>query len=133
MPGDEVDFGALDWRYGGFRGGGAVLASCRIKDLKVTSGGLSYSWEKGGCEDLDPACTHDKPCCTCALFCRVGGKWIGGKLDHISSDRTTRDFKNIKTGYGGWDASVLSKADAFAFVIEDDGARRRTNVTIQER
>lgn len=125
---DAVDFSALRWEYGGFRGGKATLADCRIKDLKVSSGGLSYAWEKGGCEDLDRACTHEEPCCTCALFCRVDGKRIGGKFDHISTDRRTRGFENIGEGYGGWDASLLSRADAFAFLIEDDGGRRRTNV-----
>lgn len=129
---DEVDYDALDWRWGGFDGSGAALSSARIAGLAVTHNGLSYKWTAGGCEDLDRACSHGKPCCTCALFCRVGGKWVGGKFDHISTDRRTRDFANIRESYGGWDPSALSRADAFAFVILDDGARRRTNVIVQE-
>lgn len=129
---DDVDFALLDWRWGGFRGGKAALADCRIKSLKVTRSGLSYAWERGGCEDLDRACSHSNPCCTCALFCRIGGKWVGGKFDHISTDRKTRGFENIDGRYGGWDPGALSKASAFAFVILDDGARRRTNVILQE-
>lgn len=129
---DAVPFDALDFRWGGFNGKSAQLAGCRVSGLRVTPNGLSYKWTVGGCEDLDRSCTHSNPSCTCALFCRVGGKWIGGKFDHISTDRRTRDFENINDGYGGWDPSALRDADAFAFVILDDGARRRTNVIVQE-
>ncbi|MBR3084947.1 MAG: hypothetical protein IKH04_00945 [Kiritimatiellae bacterium] len=129
---DAVDYSLLDWRYGRFDGSKAALSSARIAGLRVTADGLSYKWTAGGCEDLDRACSHVKPCCTCALFCRVNGKWIGGKFDHISTDRRTRDFANIRESYGGWDPSALRAADAYAFVILDDGARRRTNVIVQE-
>lgn len=129
---DQVGFDSLDWRWGGFNGARAALADCRIAALKVTPNGLSYKWSVGGCEDLDRSCTHSTPSCTCALFCRVGGKWIGGKFDHISTDRRTRGFENIDGRYGGWEPESISKADAFAFVILDDGARRRTNVILQE-
>lgn len=125
---DAVDFSLLEWRWGNFNGGKASLSGARIKDLKVGSDSLSYKWEGGSCSDLDPACSHDNPCCTCALFCRVDGRWVGGKFEHISSDRTTRGLGNVKEGYNGWDPSSPSKADAFAFVILDDGAKRRTNV-----
>lgn len=126
---DEVDFSALDWCWGGFNGKKAELVSgAQIGSLKVTGDGMSYKWVRGGCEQLDKNCSHKDPCCTCALFCFVDGKWVGGKWEHISSDRTTRAFSNIKDGYGGWDASALSKATEFAFVILDDGAKRRTNV-----
>ena len=125
---DAVDFSLLDWRWGGFNGSKASLSSARIKGLKVGSGSLSYSWERGSCSDLDAACTHDNPCCTCALFCLVGGKWVGGKFEHISTDRTSRGLKNVQEGYGGWDPSALSRAEKYAFVILDDGAKRRTNV-----
>ena len=131
---DAVDFASLNWSYGGFSGKNAKLADgCEIDSLKVTSDGMSYKWVKGGCEQLDKNCSHSNPCCTCALFCLVDGKWIGGKWEHISTDRTTRDFKNVKEGYGGWDASALGKAKAYAFVILDDGAKKRTNVIVQEK
>ena len=126
---DEVDFSALEWRWGDFNGKKAKLESAAvIGSLKVTSSGLSHKWVKGGCEKLDESCSHKNPCCTCALFCLVDGKWIGGKWEHTSTDRTSRGFENIKDGYGGWDASALSKATAYAFVILDDGAKKRTNV-----
>lgn len=125
---DAVDYMLLDWRWGGFSGKNAKLAGARIYNLSVTDKGLAYKWMTGSCSDLDAACTHDKPCCTCALFCRVDGKWVGGKFEHISTDRTSRGLGNVQEGYGGWDPSALSRADAYAFVILDDGAKRRTNV-----
>ena len=125
---DAVDYALLEWRWCGFNGAKASLSSARIKGLKVGSGSLSYAWERGSCSDLDAACTHANPCCTCALFCRVDGKWVGGKFEHISTDRMSRGLKNVQEGYGGWDPSALSRADAFAFVILDDKAKRRTNV-----
>lgn len=125
---DAVDFSLLDWRWGGFNGAKATISPARIRGLKVGSGSLSYSWERGSCSDLDAACTHDKPCCTCALFCLVDGKWVGGNFEHVSTDRTSRGLGNVQEGYGGWDPSALSRAEAYAFVILDDGAKRRTNV-----
>ena len=126
---DAVDYTLLDWRWGRFDGRKAVRAAgAEIGSLKVTANGLSYKWLSGGCEDLDRSCTHANPCCTCALFCLVGGKWVGGKFEHISSDRTSRGLGNVQEGYGGWDPSTLSKAEKYAFVILDDGAKRRTNV-----
>lgn len=125
---DAVDYSLLDWRWGGFKGAKAALSPARIKGLKVGSGSLSYAWERGSCSDLDAACTHSNPCCTCALFCRVDGKWVGGKFEHISTDRTSRGLGNVQEGYGGWDPAALSRADAYAFVILDDGAKCRTNV-----
>lgn len=131
---DEVDFSALDWCWGGFSGKKAALADVvQIGSLKVTGDGMSYKWVRGGCEQLDNNCSHSNPCCTCALFCLVDGKWVGGKWEHLSTDRTTRAFSNIKDGYGGWDASALSKATAYAFVILDDGAKKRTNVITCKR
>ena len=130
--GDSLDFALLDWRWGGFKGGGAALADKpRIRDLKVTRDGLSYSWAQEGCEYLGAGGPHDAACIA-AIFCRVGGKWLGGKFDWISTDRHTRGFENIKTGYHGWDASAISKADAFAFVIVSKDGRRRTNVATQD-
>ncbi len=125
---DAVDYTLLDWRWGGFSGKNAKLAGARIYNLSITDKGLSYKWISGSCSDLDAACTHKNPCCTCALFCLVGGKWVGGKFEHISTDRTSRGLKNVQEGYGGWDPSALSKAEKYAFVILDDGAKRRTNV-----
>ena len=127
---DAADFSALDWCWGGFKGGGAALDNrARIMGLRVTSSGLSYSWMSGGCENLG-ASGKDDAACIAALFCLIGGKWRGGKFDWISTSRTTRAFTNIAEGYGGWDNGAVGKADKFAFVICAKDGKRRTNVVL---
>lgn len=131
---DEINFSKLNFCWGGFNGTKAQLdANARISNLKITSSGMSYQWKSGGCENLNTKCSHSNPCCTCALFCLIDGKWLGGKWEHISTDRTTRGFENIIKGYGGWDSNALNKANSYAFVIFDDGAKKRTNVITYSR
>ena len=127
---DAVPFSALAWTYGGFPGQNAYLGSPRISNLSVTSNGLSFKYDV----DLSGwgyAHTDAGGALAC-LFCRVDGKWRGGKIDWISSSRNTRDFNNPKSGYGGWKASDLDNADAFAFVIVAKDQKRRSNVIMQE-
>lgn len=130
---DNVDFTALSWDYGGFGGKLATLSDCRITDLKVSSGGLSYRWAEGGCEALGAANRGDASKTLACLFvlCRDASgaeSWRGGKFDWISTNRTTRDFKNIKTGYHGWKISDVENATRYAFVIVDENGKRRSNV-----
>lgn len=128
-PEDAVDFGQLDFCWGGFKGGSAKLdAKARILNLSVSSSGMSYKWLSGGCENLGATSKDDYKHTVACLFCLVGGKWRGGKFDWISTSRTTRDFKNITEGYVGWDREAVGKADKFAFVIIGADGKRRTNV-----
>lgn len=128
-PEDSVDFGQLDFCWGGFKGGSAKLdAKARILNLSVSSSGMSYKWLSGGCENLGATSKDDYKHTVACLFCLVGGKWRGGKFDWISTSRTTRDFKNITEGYVGWDREAVGKADKFAFVIIGADGKRRTNV-----
>ena len=125
---DEVGFAQLKWNYGGFKGGAATLeSSTRISKLQVNSGGMSYSWASGGCEKLGAASSTDAACVAC-LFCHIGGEWIGGKFDWISTSRRTRDFKNIRSSYNGWMSNAIEKADAYAFVIVSRDGKKRSNV-----
>lgn len=125
---DSVDFGLLNWDYGGFKGGGAKLdAKARIYNLQVKSSGMSYRWMSGGCENLGCSSATDAHCLAC-LFCLIDGKWVGGKFDWISTSRTSRDFENIKGGYKGWPANSIAAARKFAFVIVSENGARRTNV-----
>lgn len=127
---DEVNFSLLQWTWGGFKGGSAKLASQpRISGLKVSSGGMSYSWKSGGCENLGSSSATDASCVAC-LFCYSGGKWVGGKFDWISTSRRTRDFKNINEGYNGWSAATFSRAEAYAFVIVSKDGKTRSNVIL---
>lgn len=127
---DAVNFSQLSWNWGGFKGGSAQLdAKARIFNLSVKSSGMSYKWMQGGCENLGAANREDAACLAC-LFCLIGGKWIGGKFDWISTSRTSRDFKNIGEGYSGWDKQAISKAAKYAFVIVSKDGKRRTNVIV---
>lgn len=126
---DNDKFAELNWFYGGFRAGNPVrVSSAIIADLKVKSNGLSYRWVSGGCEDLGANGAHNASETLACLFCLINGKWVGGKFDWISTSRTTRDFKNIATGYNGWDAAAIDKAEAFRFVIVSKDGTKRTNV-----
>ena len=131
---DAVDFSLLRWRYGGFAGGGSVAVDgAQIGALSVTASGLRYAWRAGGCELLDPENSHENANCIAALFVRdAAGAWHGGKFDWISSDRTSRDFKNIREGYNGWPGAAIEGAQGFAFVIVSKDGARRTNVAFCE-
>lgn len=125
---DATPFTSLDFCWGGFNGSKAVLADgCRIKDLSVSSNGLAYKWEQGGCELLGAA-NHTAADCLACFFCKVDGKWQGGKVDWLSTSRTTRDFKNAYEGYNGWDGSSIGKATEYAFVIVSRDGKKRSNV-----
>ena len=129
---DAAPFASLKWPWGGFDGSKAALSDkARIKALKVTASGLSYAWESGGCEDLGASSRTDASCLAC-LFCFDGSAWRGGKFDWISTSRTSRDLKNIESGYSGWDAAAFRSAKAHAFCIVSKDGRRRTNVIVQE-
>ena len=82
---------------------------------------------QGGCENLGAGSKEDPACLAC-LFCLIGGKWIGGKFDWISTSRTSRDFKNVSDGYNGWDKGAIGKAAKYAFVIVSRDGKKRTNV-----
>ena len=128
---DAVNFAALKWCWGAFDGSKAAEdAGARIGSLKVSASGLSYKWEKGGCERLGASSKTDASCLAC-LFCFDGSAWRGGKFDWISTSRTTRDMKNVEDGYNGWDAGAFRSAKAYAFVIVSKDGRRRTNVAVQ--
>lgn len=128
---DAVPFDALDFRWGGFNGSAATLKDgCRIASLKVSGNGLSYDWQSGGCEKLGASSAGDADCLAC-LFCRIGGKWQGGKFDWISTSRRTRGFENIYGGYNGWDPDAIGKADAYVFVIVSRNGKLRSNVIAQ--
>ncbi|MBQ6925555.1 MAG: hypothetical protein IJQ73_13020 [Kiritimatiellae bacterium] len=128
---DAVNFAALKWCWGAFDGSKAAEdAGARIGSLKVSASGLSYKWEKGGCERLGASSASDASCLAC-LFCFDGSAWRGGKFEWVSTSRTTRDMKNVESGYEGWDAAAFRSAKAYAFVIVSKDGRKRTNVAVQ--
>lgn len=134
FAGDEVSPSLLDWCWGGFKGASATPADgVAISSLRVTASGLSYRWAAGGCERLGAESREDYSHTLACLFCRIGGVWRGGKFDWISTSRTTRDFKNVRDGYGGWRPDAIEVADAYAFVIVSRDGKRRTNIVMEVR
>lgn len=122
---DEVALGDLVWAYGGVDGSRAELSGVRIGGLVVdTPNSMAFAWRVGmgewGYAPKDPKAIA-------CLFCKVDGKWRGGKFEWISTSRSYRDLENIRTGYSGWRKSDLG-ATEFAFVVLSGDGRRRSNV-----
>lgn len=125
----------LVYRFGGFKGGGAVeTAAAQIGSLRMSRNGLSFKWVKGGCEPLGATSAGD---CDHTLACAFywsdkENAWIGGKFDWVSTSRTTRDFKNLNSGYGGWTPEEFFWAPKRAFCIVSLDGRKRTNLLVTE-
>jgi hypothetical protein len=122
---------ALEWRYGGFDGSRAAEdPECRIADLRMGRAGLSFRWEKGGCERFGAHGRDDYGAAlACAFYWDEGaGKWIGGKFDWISTSRSSRSFENVREGYNGWDAAAFFAAPRRAFCVCAANGRARSNL-----
>lgn len=129
---DAVDYASLRWSMGGFNGSKAVLnPGVEIGGLNVGRDGMSYRWVRGGCETLGASSAGDSSHTLACLFYRdASGKWQGGKFDWISTSRISRDFKNIDSGYNGWDPSAFHASKEFAFVIVGTGGRRSNVIRV---
>lgn len=124
---DEVPFSALKWRFGGKNGASAKQTSARIGGLSMSKDHLSYRWTgptlaSWGLANSDPGAL------ACLFVQKTDGTWVGGKFDWISTSRTTRDFININSGYGGWSLAGVPNPCACAFVIVSSDCKKRTNV-----
>ena len=124
---DEVAYKDLNFCWGGFKKKDAYIVSL-IEKLSVNKNGLSYKWKSGGCEHMGASSKTDAGATLACLFCKIGGKWVGGKNDWVSSSRTTRDFKNIREGYNGWSKTAIEDASEYAFCIVSYKNNTRTNV-----
>ena len=125
--GDEVDFASLSFCFGGFKPKSDAKVCAKIRSLSVNEKGMSYRWDKGGCEDLGCKDAKDANALAC-MFYQANGQWRGGKFDWISTSRLTRDFANIDGSYNGWDSKAFKSANHFAFVIVSKDGSKRTNV-----
>lgn len=123
---DAVAFSALSWEYGGFNGGGALLDSPRLSGCTFSGRRIAYRY------DIDLAgwgLGNDDAGAVCAVFFKVGGKWVGGKFDWVSSSRKFRDIDHVKD-YRNWPALGISipHTGEVAYVIVSADGKRRSNV-----
>lgn len=125
---ETLDNFKCEWVYGGFNGSRATEdPSVQITDLKVYPEKLSmtYEWvlQLGKLWGLE----YSEPGALSCLFYKKGGRWLGGKHDWISASRTSRDLKNIQSGYGGWNWAEFSHSREFAFCIASKDGKKRSN------
>lgn len=119
--------GSLVFRYGGFDGSRAVEdPNTQIADLHMTRSGLRYKWAKGNLRNWGVTPDTNADALACAFYWD-GKQWVGGKFDHISTSRTTRDFKNLED-YKGWRSGPFFSAPKRAFCIVSQDGKRRTNL-----
>ena len=117
----------IEWRFGGFHGEKAVEdPETQITDLRMTRAGLRYKWAKGNLRNWGVTPDTNAGALACAFYWD-GKRWIGGKFDHISTSRTTRDFKNLED-YKGWRSGPFFAAKKRAFCIVSKDGRKRTNI-----
>ena len=123
---DEVPYGSLSWRYGGVSGGGYQKSGVEISGLKAGRNDLSFKYKK----DLSAwgYGSGDASAYACMFVQTSSGSWVGGKFDWISSSRSSRDLKNVTSGYGGWSLANVPNPCRVAFVILDSKSKRRSNV-----
>ena len=122
---DQVAFDQLNWQCGGINGKTATLSDVRISNLVVNKpNNMTLNWDVGMEVWGYPNAAATGIAC---LFCKVNGKWIGGKFEWISTSRTFRDFKNIKGSYAGWKPTYLNVSE-FAFVVLNVTGSQRSNV-----
>ena len=130
--GDEVDFSKLKWVYGGEDGSNAVESSgVQIRNLRVTVGSkISYAWAKARFRrTLKEWGLADNDASAFAVFGYLcGDSYKCGKMDWISTSRTSRSWENIKDGYKGWNNKECSAANEFVFLILSKDRKKRSNV-----
>ncbi len=131
QAGDELNYGLLKWKYGGFNGSNATLdPNVQISGLTNRGGKhLFYRWDKGlsawGMSNTD----HTGA--ICAAFFEKDGEWIGGKFDWVSTSRSDRELKHVEY-YNNWGSSGirLPWGGKVAFVVVSKDGRKRSNVLI---
>jgi hypothetical protein len=131
QAGDELNYGLLKWKYGGFNGSNATLdPNVQISGLTNRGGKhLFYRWEKG----LSAwGMSHtDHTGAICAAFFEKDGEWIGGKFDWVSTSRNNRELKHVEY-YNNWGSSGIRLPwnGKVAFVVVDKAGKRRSNVLV---
>lgn len=121
--GADAARGVFDWSFGGVDGSRAAVDDrCKIDLVRVSPDGLALRWRS----DIPADWRRDNGLIIAALFCWDGARWRGGKFDWIDRARSSRDAKNIRAGYRGWNAALFDRASRFAFCVLSADARRRS-------
>lgn len=130
--GDEVDFGKLKWCFGGEDGSKAVeCAGVQIRNLNVNVGkNFSYSWAKARFRRTlaEWGLANSEAAAFAVFGYRHGDSYKCGKMDWISTSRTSRSWENIRGGYKGWNNAECCAATEFVFLILSKDRSKRSNV-----
>lgn len=128
---DAVPYSSLVWKFANVNASGAKLTSAKISNLKISKGGLTYSWAGDTLSSWGISNGDHTKAYACLFVKKSDGTWVGGKFDWVSTSRTSRDFENITgrhAGYGGWTLSGVPNPCEAAFVIVSADKKKRTNV-----
>lgn len=128
---DQVPFSSLQWTYGGINGSGASHSGVSIGGMSCSgpaneNGNVSWKYSP----DLGAwgvSYTDHTQAYFCFFIKESDGVWRGGKLDWISSSRTSRNFHNISGHYLGWKVNAGSPAQVAMLILNKD-CKRRSNV-----
>ena len=126
---------ALFFEVGGVKASPKEDERCRISGLRMTPDGLSFKWEFGIPDDWKRGRDEGKGAMVqaCAFYCDAAhGGWVGGKFDWIDERRSTRDFKNIRERYNGWDPDAFFAAPRRAFCVMSADGKLRSNLLVEE-
>lgn len=128
VTGDPEGAPAPEWCYGGYNGSRHKIADdAALAAASLKGDTLSFSWEKGGCEQLGAASKSDANETMACLFLENGR---GGKFEWVSTSRKTRSVKNIKNGYEGWPTNALDGGGKLWFCICGKGGKRTALVEV---
>ena len=100
----------------------------QIKDFRWTKDGLSYRWAKGNLRNWGVKDDHDASALAIFGYQDAKGTWRFGKMDWISTDRLTRDMKNVHERYNGIDPNAYFASKHHGFFIMSEDGKRRTNI-----
>ena len=132
---DAVEYDKLQWLYGGFDGKNAKWDRVTLADFRCDGRSVYYRWAQG--LDVWGIPHTEAGGAIFAVFYLRDGKWVGGKMDWVSTSRASRELKhtdvNSKDGaYGTWKQAGFTlpvRGEIVAVVVSANGARR-SNVVV---
>lgn len=123
---DEANYDEFTWKYGGEDFSKAQYdGSVIVRLVDIGKNDIYYLWERN-LSNWGLAWAQ-ADAVACAFLLNKDGQWVGGKFDWTSSSRTDRDFGHF-TNYKGWSLADIPNPTQMAFVVVEDGGRRRSNV-----